>query len=317
MPGKAQSPRSPDRNQVGLFNPSDGARSDKHTSFAPGCLPFRTAVTAAGMDLQGHAFVAHSHTESIAPSGCSILLKQALAGDDDLELHVSSREVRSRVAAKLKSLKEGHLYALEFEPSANFCWDVSFPDVVESAPALKLRCSACDLPGDVTLAGLDFLVYEATGTIARTCPLCRERTRWTTTRGAAQPRTKASLPPPTSGGETRQTFPALPLATPIEPLNSRPRGQEERRSARIQLKGAKACVETPVRGTDIVVVVNMSKGGLCFVSSKRYERGDWMKVAVPYTPGGNNIFVPAEIVRVHKSAGHGFPGEYALVFRPT
>jgi hypothetical protein len=76
-------------------------------------------------------------------------------------------------------------------------------------------------------------------------------------------------------------------------------------------------VQTPVRGTDIVLVVNMSRGGLRFLSSKRYDRGDWMKVAAPYTLGGNNIFVPAEIVRIHKSAVDGMLGEYALKFRST
>ena len=86
---------------------------------------------------------------------------------------------------------------------------------------------------------------------------------------------------------------------------------------RVQLKGAKACLETPVRGTDIVSIVDIAKGGLRFVSSKRYERGDWLRVAAPYTAGGNNIFVSAEIVRVHKAAGDGLPGEYALKFRPT
>jgi hypothetical protein len=267
------------------------------------------------MDLEGHSFVAHSRTEHISASGCSIFLKQALAGDDDIELRIGGREVRSRVAAKLKSLKEGHLYAIEFEPSSDFHWDVPFPDAAEAAPVLQLRCSACDLPDDVALSGLAFLVYEATGAITRACPLCRERTRWVSARDAGQPPPKASLPSPAPAAEPRQQFPVLPLATPIE--SERKRSREERRSARVQLKGAKACVETPVRGTDVVLVVNMSKGGLRFVSSKRYEFGDWMKVAVPYTPGGNNIFVPAEIVRVLKSAAHGMPGEYALVFRPV
>lgn len=314
---KGQSSRPSDRNGVESLDRSNGARSDKRDSHAPGCLQFRAAVTAAGMDLKGHSFVANTHTEFIAPSGCSLILKQALAGDDDVDLHIGGRQVHGRVAAKLKSLKEGYLYAIEFDPAADFRWNVPFPEMVEAAPALQLYCTACDLPGDVALNGLDALVYEAAGAITRTCPLCRERTRWAITRGASQPRTRVSLPPPTPGAGPRQTLPVLPLATQFEPLQPRPRTREERKSARVQLKGAKACVETPVRGTEVVLVVNMSKSGLRFLSSKRYERGDWMKVAVPYTPGGNNIFVPAEIVRIHKNAANGIPGEYALRFRPA
>lgn len=74
-------------------------------------------------------------------------------------------------------------------------------------------------------------------------------------------------------------------------------------------------MQTPVRGADVAVVVDISRGGLRFVSFKRYERGDWMRVAAPYTEAGTNIFVPAEIVRVQKRAAAGLPGEYALMFR--
>jgi hypothetical protein len=74
-------------------------------------------------------------------------------------------------------------------------------------------------------------------------------------------------------------------------------------------------MQTPMRGTDVAMVVDISRRGLRFVSFKRYERGDWMRVAAPYTEGGANIFVPAEIVRVEKRAAAGMPGEYALMFR--
>jgi hypothetical protein len=107
----------------------------------------------------------------------------------------------------------------------------------------------------------------------------------------------------------------LPLASHIERLQPKPRTKDDRKSGRIQLKGAKACLQTPVRGTEVAVVVDISRGGLRFVSSKRYERGDWLRVAAPYTEGGTNIFVPAEIVRIGKRAADGMPGEYALMFR--
>ena len=258
------------------------------------------------MDLHGQNFLVNSHTEFIAPSGCSIFLKQALAVDDEIEIRIDGHEVRGHVAGKLKTLKEGHIYAIEFDAPAGR-WDVTFPEAGPGA-ALALHCCACDLAGEVTLTGVEALVYEATGAITRTCPRCCERTRWRQERGGNQP----SGEPRTSAGafvrHSRQPVSVLPLAGYIEPLQPKPRTKNERKSARIQLKGAKACVQTPVRGTDIVLVVNMSRGGLRFVSSKRYERGDWMKVAVPYTAGGNNIFVPAEIVRSPPTRCRGHAG---------
>jgi hypothetical protein len=42
----------------------------------------------------------------------------------------------------------------------------------------------------------------------------------------------------------------------------------------------------------------MSKGGLSFRSRKQYYQRTSIEVAVPYSVGGNAIFVPAEIVWV-------------------
>jgi hypothetical protein len=283
----------------------------------PGCVEFRTVVTAAGLDLHGCSFVAKSHTEFVTPSGCTILLKQALAADNDIDITIGNCEVRGRVAGKLRTLKEGHIYAIELDPAAGH-WDVVFPESPEPARVHLLHCRACDLPGEVILTGIDALIFEASGAITRLCPRCCERTRWKQETGGNQSgQSRGPLPAHSPGTHPKQPVAALPLATHIEPLQPKPRTKDERRSSRIQFKGAKACLQTPVRGTDVVLMVNMSRSGLRFVSSKRYDTGDWMKVAAPYTPGGNNIFVPAEIVRIHRRPADGIPGEYALIFRST
>ncbi len=304
------------------IEPSSSCDSSKHRrgalrdSHAPSCLEFRTPVTAAGLDLHGRSFLSNSHTEVITPSGCSILLKQALAADDEIDIRIGHREVRGRVAGKLRTLKEGHIYAIEFDQQANFRWDLPLPETADPGHTLHLHCSACDLGGEITLAGVEALVYEAIGAIMRACPRCCERTRWRQERGAnRQGRSKGPLPDSSSVIVAGEPVSVLPLASQIEPLRPKPRTKDERKSSRIQLKGAKACVQTPVRGTDVVVVVDISRGGLRFVSSKRYARGDWMRVAAPYTEGGTNIFVPAEIVRIAKRAADGMPGEYVLMFR--
>lgn len=59
----------------------------------------------------------------------------------------------------------------------------------------------------------------------------------------------------------------------------------------------KACVRSGVND-DVVSCENMSRGGICFKSRKRYFEGTEIKVAVPYAPGGNAIFVPATIAWV-------------------
>lgn len=48
---------------------------------------------------------------------------------------------------------------------------------------------------------------------------------------------------------------------------------------------------------DIVEVMNISRGGMCFRSSRTYREDSWIQVAVPYTEGAENIFVAGRIVR--------------------
>jgi hypothetical protein len=45
-------------------------------------------------------------------------------------------------------------------------------------------------------------------------------------------------------------------------------------------------------------VNDVSRGGACFTTRKYLPPGTKMEIAVPYSPGMANIFVPAEIVRL-------------------
>jgi hypothetical protein len=290
-----------------------------HPEPASSCVPFRVAVVAAGIDLEGRSFVCESYTEMVAPFGCSIVLRQPLAVDDELDIRIDNREVRGRVAGKIRSVKARHVYAIEFEDSAPIAWDESFPKRSDPECVLPLRCSACDLVGDVTLSGVAVLVFKADGAITRTCPRCCERTKWRRERGANRqlPKTKGSLPAPRFSSEAeRVEYAVLPLASHIGRVKQQPPSAEQRTSSRVHLKRMRACVQCNGRA-DEVLIVNMSRGGLRFVSCNRYTRGDWLRVAAPYIAGGNNIFVGAEIVRVQKHAGDGTAGEYALAFRSS
>jgi hypothetical protein len=60
----------------------------------------------------------------------------------------------------------------------------------------------------------------------------------------------------------------------------------------------KACIRRSGFTDDVVTCEDMSKGGLCFKSRKKYFERSLIEVAVPYSPGANAIFVPAEIAWV-------------------
>jgi len=49
-----------------------------------------------------------------------------------------------------------------------------------------------------------------------------------------------------------------------------------------------------------VTCEDVSRGGLCFKSRKRYSEKFKIEVAAPYTPGAQNFFTTAEIVHVEE-----------------
>ena len=61
-----------------------------------------------------------------------------------------------------------------------------------------------------------------------------------------------------------------------------------------------ACVRVNHLHEEIVECDNISKGGLCFRSQKRYEENAAIEVAVPYSPGQPAIFTSAHIRRIEE-----------------
>ena len=78
---------------------------------------------------------------------------------------------------------------------------------------------------------------------------------------------------------------------PTAPLDNR------RKHARTKVT-YKACIRRSGFPDDVVTCEDMSKGGLSFKSRKQYYERTSIEVAVPYSVGGNAIFVPAEIAWV-------------------
>jgi hypothetical protein len=62
----------------------------------------------------------------------------------------------------------------------------------------------------------------------------------------------------------------------------------------------KACVRRPGSADDVVACEDMSRGGLRFKSNRKYFEKTLIDVAVPYSPGEQAIFVPAQIAYVQE-----------------
>ena len=104
---------------------------------------------------------------------------------------------------------------------------------------------------------------------------------------AAQP--SAPVVPPA-------TAPAVMLSGAGAPAKQR---ENRRKHARMRVN-FKACVRRPNLQDDIVTCEDMSRGGLRFKSSQKYFEKTRIDVAVPYSPGDQAIFLPAQIMYVQE-----------------
>jgi len=82
----------------------------------------------------------------------------------------------------------------------------------------------------------------------------------------------------------------------------------------------KACIRRSGFPDEVVACEDMSKGGICFKSRKKHFERTAIEIAVPYAPGGNAIFVPAEItwvVEFPKDKLYKCGVAYRLTSRPS
>jgi len=206
----------------------------------------------------------------------------------------------------------------------------------KEARRIVLECSNCKDRETVEHSEVESDVFLANDEIVRYCKYCRDSTLWkrasdvaedpsvlvgaerwaeaapssvapaevkgssasVVTSSVVPPSVSAPTPsvPPTSSLTAPAPQPASAYATagervPAAPLDNR------RKHPRTKVT-YKACIRRSGTPDDIVTCEDMSKGGLSFKSRKQYYERTAIEVAVPYSPGGNAIFVPADIAWV-------------------
>ncbi len=119
----------------------------------------------------------------------------------------------------------------------------------------------------------------------------------TETRGSA-PTLEPATTQPSAPDVSQATAPVPALSGADVPAKER---ENRRKHARTRVN-FKACVRRPNLQDDIVTCEDMSRGGLRFKSRQKYFEKTLIDVAVPYAPGDQTIFVPAQIVYVQELA---------------
>src|SRR5208283_5084940 len=125
------------------------------------------------------------------------------------------------------------------------------PNDDSAQPKVLIECAACKTAAQSTLSSIEYDVLLATGLVSRHCDRCNETTRWKPSQlaGAAGP-----------VGRSMKT--ATPDGT-----------SDQRRTRRLKL-----IMELRIRNergvVDLALTRDVSKTGMCIVTTQRFAMGD-------------------------------------------
>lgn len=307
-------------------------------------IPKQLAIFLIGSDIEGRIFSEETKTVVLSRHGAGITSEHKLSAEQEIIIRCvdSGKEAEARVVGQIGLQDETYIYGVAFlDPALDF-WGLDFGELTEAerqASRALLQCSSCELRETVDHSDLEADVFAINRSAVRYCKRCGSSTVWKLATGepaespagasakspmAAKSVAEADPPdadltyaeapddpldakplvaPPPSPFAAKSAPPASLTTTPAAPqATSRP--EDRRKHARAKVK-FKACIRRPGMPDDVVSCEDMSRGGLRFKSKKKYFETTMLEVAVPYSPGGQAIFVPAQIVYVHETPGEG------------
>ena len=282
--------------------------------------------------MEGRVFSEQTKTVLLSRHGAGIVSEYKLSPEQELVIRneESRKEAEARVVGQIGSQGGTYIYGVAFlDTKVNF-WGLDFPDLSETekqATQTLLECSSCHTRQIADHSDLASDVMAVNESIVRYCQKCGSSTLWKQPVSDSVPPSGGSDAPaaaersafagpawmqPQRPAPTATLAPVTPPAPPAEEtVKEAPaaassaagvatKEQENRRKHARMRVNFKACVRGPSLENDIVVCEDMSRGGLRFKSRKQYFEKMLVEVSVPYSPGDQAIFVPAQIVYVQE-----------------
>jgi hypothetical protein len=296
-------------------------------------IPKEVAILLTGSDMDGKGFSEMTKTVLLSRHGAGIISTYKLSAEQEIIIRYldTNKEALVRVVGRIGSEDEIYTYGVAFvDPGTIDFWGIDFAPVSEKEKEARrtlLECGNCKERETVEQSDVESDVFLINEGIVRYCKQCGDSTLWRrapevpdvqpvlvaagsiahvassleTTNVAA---TQAPWSPQTPhGGQTPANLQTSPdsqsSSTHGSPTDRKLAAPVDNRRKHTRTKVSyKACIRRSGFTEDVVTCEDMSKGGLCFRSRKKYFERTAIEVAVPYSPGGNAIFVPAEIAWV-------------------
>lgn len=249
-------------------------------------------ISVSGTDPAGKPFSEDASTVTVSQYGAAIALKREISPGRNITIRrlrtPTPREAECHVIGKIGSQADLHVFSVTFlQPSVGF-WDIYFPALpadIETAGRIFVMCQGCSTRRIVHLNTQQLTAYQSSHRISYPCENCGKSTVWVEPKqeGAKSPDIK--LPNPTR------------LTPTPEPANR----ENRRKHPRLTVQMA-VCIRQAGTDDEIATTIDISRGGLCFTSSRAYPAGSYIQVAIPYSPTAVNIFVEARVVHTGKSS---------------
>lgn len=261
-------------------------------------IPKEIAILLTGCDANGKQFIENTKTVMLSRYGASIVSKHKLVIEQELILvHTeSNKEADIRIVGQIGAANGSYTYGAAFlHPEVNF-WGVEFPSLTGkeiSERSTPFQCTICSCLEVIGHEALELDVHAIHGGILRDCKHCVRTTLWKKVSGVVLESAQLCEAPVSSGQGAPSE--ARPATVP---------GKNRRKHHRIKVTFT-ACIRNPGFEDRLVQCENVSRGGLCFKSNKRYYETARIEVAAPYSPGSPCILVPAEIVHVQELPEEG------------
>jgi len=257
-------------------------------------------VEIFGADFSGEHFVEQSRTVLVSRHGATVVMSRKLGPDLELILRRpgTKKEALVRVVGQIGGQHDGYIYGLALMDQNVNLWNIYFPALLEGQSAVGralLECGRCKNREIVYMDEVEAEVFEANLCLQRTCGQCGHASIWKPVPAELQ---EEALPPPaaeTSGQDAASGADPEALVAEAPPAEPPPSVVSRRKNLRIK-SNMPACIRQPGFDEEVVTCEDVSRGGLCFKSPKRYFLGSRIEVAIPYAAGAANIFVPARIV---------------------
>lgn len=257
-------------------------------------------IQLVGADTAGQQFLEDTATVMLSRYGAAIFSKHKLSPEQEMILRRrdTNREEEVRIVAKIKEQGEGFLYAMGFVRATADLWGNDFGTAMSSARGeseVVFVCSSCEHAEKVAPGEVAYGVLEEDSGVLRYCMGCRTMTSWKAkSGGVVEPRAATKPANKEAGGPSVVDAPrVMPERQPGAPPTRERRKYSRAKAgviARIQFAGF----------AEDVSCENISRGGICFKTTKRYFENVHVEVAVPYSAGTQCIFVPAKIIYVQE-----------------